>query len=114
MLDPSVSWLQSFVIVVVNFLVSWLYYSPGAPWFKAWALGVGMDPAKHEMTEADKKAISCLMSGALVGAAARLFFVLTRSLNTRFEGRKPKVLLINNCLYLEAYAVFADVLAVRK
>jgi hypothetical protein len=93
MLDLGVSWLQFFVIAVANFLLSWLYYSPAAPWFKAWALGVGMDPAKREMTEEEKKAMPGLMSGAL--------------LTSRFEGKKPKVLLINNCLYLPTYAVLA-------
>jgi hypothetical protein len=51
-------------------------------------------------------------AGALMGATAWHFFVLTHSLNTRFEGRKPSVLLINNVLYLATYAVFAGVHAV--
>lgn len=43
MLDFSVSIIPLFTITAVNFALSWLYYSPVAPWFKSWAKGVGMD-----------------------------------------------------------------------
>ncbi len=141
MLDLSVSWLQLVVVAVVNFFASWLYYSPAAPWFKAWARGIGMDPGKAGPTEEEKKAMPGLMlgaalaslllsyglqvfvraagassfgAGALVGGAAWLAFALTQGLNTRFEGRKASVLVINNGLYLATYAIFAGVLAVWK
>ena len=63
MLDFSFSWLPFVVVAVANFFVSWLYYSPAVPWFKAWQIGVGMDPNKRQMTEADRKAMPRLMGG---------------------------------------------------
>jgi len=141
MLNFSVSWLPLVVIAVVNFFLSWVYYSPGMPWFKAWQKGVGMDPNKTEMTEEDKKAMPMLMLGALVatflfsyglqvvinslgakdfvtgllvGGFVWLTFAVTHSLNTKFEGRKSVVLVINNVWYLITYAVFGGVLAVWK
>jgi hypothetical protein len=141
MLDFSVSWLPVVVIAVGNFVLSWLYYSPAAPWFKAWQVGVGMDPNKKEMTEQDKKDMPRLMLGALVatfllsyglqvlvhslkaedfvtgaviGLAAWITFSVTHSLNTQFEGRKPGVLVINNVLYLITYAVYGGLFAIWK
>jgi len=141
MLDFSLSWLPFIVIAVANFFLSWLYYSPAAPWFKAWQAGVGMDPSKRQMTEADRKAMPRLMggalvaslllsyglqvavhsikatdfgTGALVGLVAWLAFVVTHSLNTQFEGRKPVVLVINNVLYAVTYIVFGGVVAVWR
>jgi UDP-N-acetylmuramyl pentapeptide phosphotransferase/UDP-N-acetylglucosamine-1-phosphate transferase len=140
-MDFTVLWPQLFVIAIVNFLVSWLYYSPAVPWFKAWAAGVGMDISKKEMTEAEKKEMPILMGGALLssflisyglqvfvhsvgvstflggatlGIVAWLVFAVTQSLNTRFEGRKTQVLIINNVLYVVTYALFAGVIAVWK
>lgn len=139
MLDLTFYWLPFVVIAVVNFFISWMYYSPAAPWFRAWQVGVGMDPNKRQMTEADRKAMPRLMGGAavasllfsyglqvavhsikaadfgtgvLVGIVIWLAFVVTHSLNTQFEGRKPVVLLINNVLYLVTYAVGAGVVAI--
>lgn len=140
MLDFSVSWLPLVVVAVVNFVLSWLYYSPAAPWFQAWCRGVGVDPAKTEMTDEEKKAMPRLFGGAivasfllpygiqvlvnslkadlvtgvLVGLVAWFAFALTHSLNTQFEGRKPVVLVINNGLYLVTYAAFGGILAVWK
>jgi hypothetical protein len=141
MLDFSFSWLPFVVIAVVNFFVSWLYYSPAVPWFRAWQVNTGMDPNKKQMSDADRKAMPRLMggaavatllfsyglqvvvhsikasdfgTGALVGAAVWLAFAVTHSLNTQFEGRKPIVLLINNCLYLVTYVVGAGVVAIWR
>lgn len=141
MLDFSVSILPLVSVALANFVLSWLYYSPLAPWFKAWQLGVGVDPNKKEMTEQDKRDMPRLMggalvatflfayglsvfvhniqatdflSGALVGVGAWFTFALTHSLNTQFEGRKPVVLVINNGLYLISYAVFGGILAIWK
>ena len=141
MLDFSFSWLPFIVVAVVNFFLSWLYYSPAVPWFRAWQVGIGMDPNKRQMTEADRKAMPRLMTGAavatllfsyglqvvvhstraadfgtgaLVGLVVWLAFAVTHSLNTQFEGRKPVVLLINNCLYLVTYVVFGGILAVWR
>ena len=138
MLDFSVSWVPFLVIGLVNFVVSWLYYSPVVPWFKAWQIGVGVDPNKKEMTDDEKKAMPRLFggaivatfllpyglqvlvhslkaadfgTGALIGLVAWLTFSVTHSLNTQFEGRKPLVLVINNVLYLVTYVVYAGILA---
>jgi len=141
MLDFSVSWIPLVVVALVNFFLSWLYYSPSLPWFKAWQLATGMDPNKKEMTEEDRKAMPRLMggaaiatllfsyglqvavhsvkasdfaTGALTGLVLWLAFVVSHSLNTQFEGRKPIVLVINNALYLVTYVVFGGFLAVWK
>ena len=141
MLDFSFAWLPFVVIAVANFFISWLYYSPSVPWFKTWQVNTGMDPDKKTMTEADKKAMPRLMGGAavatllfsyglqvvvhsikatdfgtglLLGVVVWLAFAVTHSLNTQFEGRKPVVLLINNCLYLVTYAVGAGVVAIWR
>ena len=141
MIDFSLSWLPFVIIAVANFAVSWLYYSPAVPWFKTWQINVGVDPKKKGMTDADRKAMPRMMggavvaslllsyglqvvvhstkatsfgTGALVGLVAWLAFVVTHSLNTQFEGRKPVVLLINNCLYLVTYAVGAGVVAIWR
>lgn len=141
MLDFSVSWLPLVVVAVVNFILSWLYYSPAVPWFKAWQKGVGMDPNKKGMTEQEKKEMPVLFAGAIVatfllpyglqvlvhslkaqdfvsgaaiGLVAWFAFAITHSLNSRFEGRKPVVLFINDMLYLVTYAVYGGVLAVWR
>ena len=141
MIDFSFSWLPFVVIAVANFFLSWLYYSPAVPWFSAWQRGVGRDPGRRQMSEADRRAMPRLMggaaiatllfsyglqvvvhsvkaadfgTGALLGVAVWLAFVVTHSLNTQFEGRKPSVLFINNCLYLVTYVVGAGVVAVWR
>jgi Protein of unknown function (DUF1761) len=138
MLDFSLSWLPFVVVAVANFVVSWLYYSPAAPWFRTWQKGVGMDPGKKEMTDAERRAMPRLFAGAIVGSlllsyglqvvvhsvgakdfgtgallglVAWLAFVVTHSLNTQFEGRKPSVLIINNGLYLVTYVIFGGIVA---
>ena len=125
-------------VALVNFILSWLYYSPAAPWFKAWQLGVGVDPAKQTMTEEETKMMPFLFggaflstlllsyglqivvhsfgatdfrTGALAGAALWAAFSVTHSLSTLFEGRKPQVLLINTVLYLVTYAGFGGLIA---
>lgn len=130
MIDFSISILSFVIVSVVNFFVSWIYYSPMVPWFKAWQIGVGADPQKTEMTDEDKKSMPRLMggavlstllfayglqvmvhsmqatdffSGALIGFVLWISFVVSHSLNTQFEGRKPIVLVINNALYLLTY-----------
>ncbi len=140
-MDFSFYWLPFVVVAVVNFFLSWFYYSPAVPWFKAWQVGVGRDPKNRTMSEADRRAMPRLMggaavatllysyglqvvvhsvkaadfgSGALAGLVVWIAFVVTHSLNTQFEGRKPVVLLINNCLYLVTYAVGAGVVAVWR
>jgi UDP-N-acetylmuramyl pentapeptide phosphotransferase/UDP-N-acetylglucosamine-1-phosphate transferase len=139
MIDFSLSVVPFIIIFVANFFLSWIYYSPIVPWFKTWQIGIGADINKTEMTEEEKKSMPRLMggavvasfllsyglqiivhsmkvndfySGALVGVVLWMGFVLTHSLNTQFEGRKPIVLVINNILYLLTYIVFAGIAAV--
>ena len=139
MIDFRFSVLPFIIIGVANFILSWIYYSPIVPWFKTWELGVGVDISKTQMTEEDKKSMPRLMggavvatflfsyglqiivhsvnaidfsSGALVGIVLWIGFVITHSLNTQFEGRKPIVLVINNGLYLLSYTVFGGIIAV--
>jgi UDP-N-acetylmuramyl pentapeptide phosphotransferase/UDP-N-acetylglucosamine-1-phosphate transferase len=141
MIDFSISPLPFIAVALANFVLSWLYYSPVCPWFRTWQKNVGMDPNKTQMTEEDKKAMPRLMGGAvvatflfsyalqvfvhnvkaadfatgsLVGFVIWLGFVVTHSLNTQFEGRKPVLLIINNVYYLAAYCIFGGVLAIWK
>src|ERR1035437_3753439 len=115
MLHFEVSLLPLIVIAVVNFLFSWIWYSPAAPWFKTWQKGVGQPVGKLEMSDEEKKMLPILMAGALfssfaisyvfqvivrsvgavdflpglvIGVVIWLGFALTHSLNTLFEGRK--------------------------
>jgi hypothetical protein len=126
-----------FAIAVANFLFSWLWYSPllfAKPWAKA--LGIKMD---RKMTEAEKKKMPLLFTGAIASSFALSFalqvlvrsvgaaefgqgaclggvcwlgFALTGSLGTLWEGRKAMVLLVNNGLFLLTYAVFGGILAI--
>jgi len=141
MLDFSISWLPFVVVALVNFFLSWVYYSPAVPWFKAWQIGIGMDPNKKGMTEEDRKAMPRLMggaaiatllfsyalqvavhsvkavdfgTGALTGLVIWCGFAVTHSLNTQFEGRKPVVLVINGVLYLVTYVVFGGIVAIWR
>lgn len=141
MIHFEVSVLPLVAVAAANFLLSWLYYSPVTPWFKAWQKGVGMDPGKTEMTEDEKRAMPLLFggaiaasfllsygiqvvvhsvgaadfwTGALAGAVVWAAFAVPHSLNTLFEGRKPAVLVINNGLYLLTYTGFAGWIAVWK
>jgi len=139
MLDFHVSLLPLVVLALVNFVLSWLWYSPllfAKPWMKA----LGIDP-QHQMSEAEKKrmpflflnglAASALVvygmmvlvnsvgaagfsQGALVGLLVWAGFALTHSMNTMWEGRKTIVLVINNGLFLLSYAVYGGILAVWK
>ncbi|MBX4259686.1 DUF1761 domain-containing protein [Clostridium estertheticum] len=138
MIDFRFSVLPFIIIAIANFFLSWIYYSPLVPWFKTWQLGVGADINKTQMTEEDNKSMPRLMggavvatflfsyglqiivhsvkaidfsSGALVGFVLWIGFVITHSLNTQFEGRKPIVLVINNVLYLLSYTVFGGIIA---
>ncbi len=138
MIHFELSLLPFLVVAAANFILSWLYYSPAAPWFKAWAKGVHMDLGKTEMTEEEKRmmpflfggaiASSLLLSyglqvvihtmgltdfvtGALAGVVVWAAFSVTHSLSTLFEGRKPVVLLINTVLYLVTYAGFGGLIA---
>lgn len=141
MITFHISPIPVVTIALANFFLSWLYYSPVAPWFVLWQKAVGMDPNKKTMTEEEKKAMPRLMIGAVVasfllslglqvlvnalhiesfttglllGAIVWLTFTLTSSLNSQFEGRKPSLLIINNALYLATYALFSGIFAVWK
>jgi len=139
MLNLDVSVTPLIVLAFVNFLLSWLWYSP-LLFLKPWAKALGMSP-KREMSEADKKMMPVLFLSGIVasfllsyglqvvvhtmgftdflggleaGIVAWAAFVVTHSLNTLWEGRKPMVLLINNGLFLLTYAVFGGLVAVWR
>ncbi|MGB3367218.1 MAG: hypothetical protein WBA54_07000 [Acidaminobacteraceae bacterium] len=61
MIDLKFSILPFIIIFIVNFFISWIYYSPMVPWFKTWQIGVGADINKTEMTEEDKKSMPRLI-----------------------------------------------------
>ena len=139
MLDFNVTIAPLIVLSLVNFVLSWVWYSPvlfAKPWMKA----LGMDE-KHEMTDAEKKAMPWLfvnglaasvivvygmmvmvnsigaesfLQGAIVGLVIWAGFALTHSLNTLWEGRKLVVLVINNGLFLFSYVLYGGILAVWK
>ncbi len=137
MIDFSVSIAPLIVLALVNFFLSWLWYSPmlfAKPWMKALGIAPG-----HTMTGDEKKKMPFLFLSGIVasllvvyglmvvvhslqlttfggGLAAGLViwacFALTHSLNTLWEGRKPLVLAINNGLFLLTYALYGAILAV--
>lgn len=139
MLQFQISVLPFIVITLVNFFLSWIWYSP-VLFMRPWAKALGMD-TKREMSEEEKKAMpflflngliaSMLLSyglqvvvhsmgavdfvgGLIVGVVVWVTFAVTHSLNTLWEGRKPIVLLINNGLFLVTYAVFGGIVAVWR
>jgi hypothetical protein len=139
MFDFSVSVLPLIVLALVNFILSWVWYSPllfAKPWMKA----LGKEP-QHQMTEEEKKQMPWLflngivasflvvygmmvivhslkatdfLSGLGAGAVIWAGFALTHSLNTLWEGRKPLVLAINNGLFLLTYALYGGILAIWR
>ena len=139
MINFTISLVPLIVLSLGNFLLSWIWYSPllfAKPWMKA--LGIN---DKHEMSEKEKREmpflfisglfssilfVSVLMilinnlqitnflSGMLIGLIFWVGFVVTHSLNTLWEGRKVKVLLINNGLFLITYTIFGGLLAIWK
>ena len=139
MLDFTVSILPLVAIGVVNFFLSWLWYSP-VLFMKPWATALGFY-GKTEMTEEEKKAMPFLFlngavasfilsyglqvvvhsmgatsfaQGFLIGVVLWVVFALTHSMNTLWEGRKTVVLVINNGFFLLTYAVFSGIVAVWR
>ncbi|MBC8061368.1 MAG: DUF1761 domain-containing protein, partial [Clostridiaceae bacterium] len=52
------------------------------------------------------------VNGAVIGFVAWFTFSVSHSLNTQFEGRKPVVLLINNCcMYLHIHCLVVSSLS---
>jgi Protein of unknown function (DUF1761) len=139
MFDFSISIIPLFILALVNFVLSWVWYSPvlfAKPWMKA----LGNDP-QHKMTEEEKKRMPMLFasgiiasflvvygmmvlvhslkltdffSGIIAGVIIWAGFALTHSMNTLWEGRKPVVLVINNGLFLLTYALYGGILAVWR
>ena len=130
MLQFEVSVLPLLAIAVVNFFLSWIWYSP-LLFMKPWTKALGTY-GKVGMSEAEKKAMpflflsglvtSLLLSyglqivvhsvgakdffgGLLVGVVLWAAFALTHSLSTLGEGRNPIVLLIKKVLYLLTDAI---------
>lgn len=141
MIDWSISWVPFLGVAAGNFFLSWLYYSPVSPFFKAWSRGLGLDPNNRTMSDDQKKAMPRLMGGAVLGTLLLAYglqvlvhslglttftdgmlagfviwlgFAVTHSLNTQFEGRKPIILIINDFWFLLTYVGFGGLLAVWK
>ncbi len=131
--------LPLIVIAVVNFFLSWIWYSP-VLFMKPWAKALGTY-GKTGMSDEEKRAMPFLFlsgllasfilsyglqivihsvgsasfpGGMLVGVVVWATFALTHSLNTLWEGRKPAVLVINNGLFLLTYAIFGGIVAVWR
>ncbi len=139
MLHFNISISHWLILALVNFIFSWLWYSPvlfAKPWAKA--LGITMN---GQMTEAQKKEMpflflsaivssllftyilsifiltlgaSTFVQGAMLGSILYAGFSLTGSLNTVWEGRKIIVLIINNGLFIVTFAGFGGLLAIWK
>jgi hypothetical protein len=137
MINFNLSFFPLVVLSLVNFVLSWIWYSPllfAKPWMKA----LGIDE-KHEMSEAEKRKMSFLfisgivssflfvsvlmiiinslqitdfIKGMLAGFIVWIGFVVTHSLNTLWEGRKLKVLIINNGLFCLTYILFGGIIAI--
>ena len=143
MLNLSVNFGHVAALAVANFLLSWAWYSP-LLFAKPWMTALGKDPKKmgpEHMTAAQRKMMPWLMlngllssfvkvwvlavligslniqdaaTGISLGLLAWLGFTLTGSLDTLWEERSPKVLMINNGLFVLTYAAFGLVLAVWR
>ncbi len=138
MLNWTLQIPQFLTLALANFILGWLWYSPAAPWFKAWVGGIGLNPDPTKMSEADKArmpylfggalvsslALSCVLQvvvrslnaqtfgqGALIGLALWAGFVVPVVLGTLWEGRKAVVAAINAGNYLFVCTVFAGILA---
>lgn len=132
---------QLLVILLANFLLGWLWYSPALPFMKPWAKALGIKPDPKKMSKADKARMPYLFAGALISSLALSFAlqVLVRSLNattfgagaviglllwvgqiipyglgTLWEGRKSVVVGINVGNYLVANVIFGGILAVWR
>lgn len=139
MLNFGVNYGHVAALAVVNFFLSWIWYSP-LLFARPWMVALGKDPNRgmQDMTEAEKAQMPLLFAngivssfllafvlavlvlslgakdfaaGATIGALVWFGCTLTGSLGTLWEGRNPKVLLINNGLFALTYIVYAGILA---
>jgi hypothetical protein len=141
MLNWSLQIPQFLVLALANFMLGWLWYSPVAPWFKAWAKGAGVNPDPKRMSKADKARMPYLFAGAIVssfalslvlqvmvrnlgaqgfGAGALIGLILWAGLvvpvllGTLWEGRKGVVVGINAGNYLFVCLLFGGLLGVWR
>lgn len=56
------------LLALANFLLSWLWYSPVAPWFNAWAKAAKLNPDPKKMSKADKARMPMLFAGGIVSS----------------------------------------------
>lgn len=138
MLVFQLQWPQFFAIAVANFLLGWLWYSPVAPWFKAWAKAAGLNPDPKKMSKAEKERMPLLFGGAILSSFLLSYGlqVLVHSINAQgfgsgallglllwtllpvpvllgslWEGRKTVLVQINLGNYLFICVVFSGILA---
>lgn len=141
MLNWTLQWPQFLALALANFMLGWLWYSPVAPWFKAWVKATGLKPDPKKMSKADKARMPYLFGGAIVSSflLSLVIQVLVRTLNaqgfaqgaligvalwaglvipvllgTLWEGRKAMVAAINAGNYLFVCAAFGGILAVWR
>jgi len=139
MLNFQIQVPQLLALAVANFLLGWLWYSPVAPWFKAWAKAAGLPTDPKKLSKKERERMPILFGGAIVSSFAISFVlqVLVRSLNaqsfgqgaaigalawlglvvpvllgTLWEGRKETLVFINAGNYLFIGLVFGGTLAV--
>jgi UDP-N-acetylmuramyl pentapeptide phosphotransferase/UDP-N-acetylglucosamine-1-phosphate transferase len=141
MLSFQIQLPQLVAFAVANFLLGWLWYSPIAPWFKAWAKAAGLPTDPKKLSKKEKERMPVLFGGAIISsfAISAVLQILVRSLNaqsfgqgacigalawagfvvpvllgTLWEGRKEALLAINAGNYLFLGIVFGGVLAVWR
>ena len=141
MTDFHIQLPQFFTLALANFFMGWLWYSPVAPWFKAWVKAAGLPSDPSKMSKEAKKAMPLLFGGAIfssfalsfalqffvrslhaetfgvgavIGVMLWLGMVLPVLLGTLWEGRKGVLVRINLGNYLVVNAVFGGVLAIWR
>ncbi len=132
---------QLLALAVANFLLSWLWYSPVAPWFQAWAKAAKVNPDPKKMSKADKARMPLLFAGGIVSSflisavlqllvrnlqaasflqGARVGFflalgaVVPASLGTLWEGRHGFLAGLNIANYFVILSLFGGLLAIWR
>lgn len=141
MLSFQIQLPQLFAIAVANFMMGWLWYSPIAPWFKAWVKAAGLPSDPKKLSKKERERMPQLFGGAIISSFALSFMlqllvrnlhaesfgqgallglllwagqVIPVSLGTLWEGRKGVIVGIAIANYLVINALFGGILAVWR
>lgn len=141
MLNFQIQLPQLFALAVLNFLMGWLWYSPVAPWFTAWAKAAGLPTDPKKLSKKEKERMPVLFggaafssfaisfglqvlvrnlhiesfgNGACLGGVVWLCQIIPFGLGTLWEGRKGTVVAINLGNYLFINTIFCGILAVWR